>query len=122
MCPKVRSPKVGGVKVPPEVEVNVWEDQGAAAGGVAIAGAPMKMTVVQKNQNEQQFFSFHCHPPRYHLSPIVLVLVDAPSNQGPLACEASALTGLSYAPAAMSDYAAGPDASQERGAVSPKSI
>src|ERR1700735_4654586 len=37
------------------------------------------------------------------------------SNQGPLACEASALTGLSYASTGASDYRAARAASQERG-------
>ena len=37
------------------------------------------------------------------------------SNQGPLACEASALTGLSYASTGEGDYRAVRAASQERG-------
>src|SRR5258707_13859559 len=37
------------------------------------------------------------------------------SNQGPLACAASALTGLSYASTGASDYRAARAASQERG-------
>lgn len=36
------------------------------------------------------------------------------SNQGPLACEASALTGLSYASTGKTDYRAVRPASQER--------